>query len=612
MKINTYQIPAIIPYLLMSSLWVSCLTYSTSGGQFIEISKLNLSLVATGLTCIIISSFFLLKSQSSDRKFVLNRIDFTISIWFIFMTATTWITNRHLDREQYLIFVIGIIFYCCCRLTIYIDRKSVLSAFLLSLGLLTSIESLIAILQFTTFIPSLNNFFTITGTFKNPAPLALFLSSCLPFIYYSFCVVKKGWLKAFFAFDLIISIFVICISGNRASYFALIVIIGYYIISQYHSFFPGFNLRRSRVSRIIGTVIILGILILFTFYLYSLKPASADGRLLIWTISYPQIFEHPIFGGGIGFFKENYSIWQATYFGSNLDSPMLSNTSISSIAGYVRLAYNKYLEIFLEQGLVGLILFLSIFYCSFQFAIPVLMKNHRSISIPIIASLLTILTQSFISYPLHSLPSAVLMFLLLAFLNNEVQISLIKKNIITAQRKPTKILILLALLGLLTLCSGIKRLENYDAYLSARRLFNSNQSYSIQMFASLSDKLSTDPNFLIDYSISLASNNQYNTAIINLIRASKLDGDPQIHILLGDFYTKLKDYDHAEKSYNLASLIVPSLIYPKYALVKLLIIRGKIDDAKIVAKAILNTPVKISSERGDKMLQEMRIFSNSN
>ena len=132
------------------------------------------------------------------------------------------------------------------------------------------------------------------------------------------------------------------------------------------------------------------------------------------------------------------------------------------------------------------------------------------------------------------------------------------------------------------------------------------------MFDRLSVKLGNDPNFLIDYSICLASNKDYNAAVTNLNKVSKLDGDPQIYILLGDFYIRLNKYELAEKSYKMASLIVPSLIYPKYALVKVLLIRGKIDDAKAIAKAILSSRAKIPGERVDKMTEDLRLFLKNN
>lgn len=52
-----------------------------------------------------------------------------------------------------------------------------------------------------------------------------------------------------------------------------------------------------------------GLLIAF----YTLKPISADGRLLIWKVGYGMIKDKPATGFGKGGFEANYLYYQAKY-----------------------------------------------------------------------------------------------------------------------------------------------------------------------------------------------------------------------------------------------------------------------------------------------------------
>ncbi|MFA5229064.1 MAG: O-antigen ligase family protein, partial [Candidatus Paceibacterota bacterium] len=70
--------------------------------------------------------------------------------------------------------------------------------------------------------------------------------------------------------------------------------------------------KKKLLLTIIGSVLIVGGL-----FLYRYKPASADGRLLIWRVSADMIADAPLFGHGIDGFSKEYMIYQANYFKEN-------------------------------------------------------------------------------------------------------------------------------------------------------------------------------------------------------------------------------------------------------------------------------------------------------
>ena len=88
--------------------------------------------------------------------------------------------------------------------------------------------------------------------------------------------------------------------------------------------------------------------------LYYLKPKSADGRLLIWKVSWQMIKDKPLTGFGKGGFAANYLYYQAKY----LDCSS-ATTEERALAGNTHLAFNEPLRITVEYGIIGLFVYLS-------------------------------------------------------------------------------------------------------------------------------------------------------------------------------------------------------------------------------------------------------------
>lgn len=87
--------------------------------------------------------------------------------------------------------------------------------------------------------------------------------------------------------------------------------------------------------------------------LIYLKPASASGRVLIWKVSAGLCKEHIIQGNGLGSFKADYMPEQAKYLSSSH-----ADESDRILAGNTNYPFNEYLLLLIEQGLIGIALFL--------------------------------------------------------------------------------------------------------------------------------------------------------------------------------------------------------------------------------------------------------------
>ena len=131
-----------------------------------------------------------------------------------------------------------------------------------------------------------------------------------------------------------------------------------------------------------GTLLLIG---LFIGLIY-LKPASASGRVLIWKVSAGLCKEHIIQGNGLGSFKADYMPEQAKYLSSSY-----ADESDRILAGNTNHPFNEYLLLLIEQGLIGIALFLLSLIAVF--------RSNVVFDTPALLTLVSIAIFSCFSYP---------------------------------------------------------------------------------------------------------------------------------------------------------------------------------------------------------------------
>lgn len=102
------------------------------------------------------------------------------------------------------------------------------------------------------------------------------------------------------------------------------------------------------------SIALLLLLLTGIFSLTLYKTQSAKGRIEIWKVCCTMIGEHPLTGFGFGGFQREYMNYQTHYiqqFPSSDNHRLLNNN---------RYAFNEFLHITVEQGIIGLFSFLSI------------------------------------------------------------------------------------------------------------------------------------------------------------------------------------------------------------------------------------------------------------
>ena len=125
------------------------------------------------------------------------------------------------------------------------------------------------------------------------------------------------------------------------------------------------------------------------YMLFQMKKESASGRLFMWKMSLKAITESPIIGTGSGGFAKAYSKAQHDYFAKYGQPESLPE---SRVAGSPEYAFNEYLQIAIEFGIPGLILFLSILLISL---INMIKEREAGLA----GSVLAFMIFSFASYP---------------------------------------------------------------------------------------------------------------------------------------------------------------------------------------------------------------------
>jgi len=448
-------------------------------------------------------------------------------------------------------------------------------------------EALLGIMQLSGYKNSTHDLFRLTGTFINPGPYSGFLAIILPLtIGLLFSTGQKAkkitLIIHWFAWLCVIAILVVFPAGmSRSAWIAAILGCGWVY------WWKKIGWQKTKESRekhrtvfLIGGILIFFV-VLFAFAgIYSLKKDSADGRLLMWKITTLAIAKQPLSGVGLGGFPAAYAEEQAEYFASGKGTE-----TEKKVAGCPEYAFNEYLQIALEQGIFGLLLFVT-------WMGLIIWKGIKNKQYGVTGSLVALSVFAFSSYPLQ-LPS---FWILLVFLS-VMALSPIDNNLsqkdplavnqatpegysgvdLVMQRKKKRWGIPYSLLGLFLLCGSFflyyqqKDIEEaYRKWNSAQIMYNGKAYESAYpLYEELYSQLNHKPEFLFEAGQCLSKMGRYAESNKLLERATLLSSDPMIHYIIGKNEQMMGHCDQAEARLIHAIHILPERIYPYYLLTQL-------------------------------------------
>jgi len=549
---------------------------------------------------------------STLLSFIINRkkvpfsiLDLLILIFCISGLAITYYHNNAISNKFILLLlVLTLYFYFKIFLSQYKWSIFILTTFFILTGL---VEAVWGLKQLYGFSPSQHSLFKTTGSFFNPGPYAGYLAMVIPLAFYymlnDYRIFKNKLHYIYIPFYVrwgisVLSFFstllVLPAAMSRASWIAAIIgclISGLLYLSKKKNLKAYIKRFRKKLIFILSGTIILSIIGLIG--IYHLKKDSADGRALIWKISIETIKEYP-FGIGIGNFSRVYGDKQAEYFA------MQQGTGQEQlVAGNPEYAFNEYLQICIEFGIIPFLVFISIIIYTVYIGIK--KKNYATIG-----AFISLLVFAFMSYPFSILPFLISFAFLTALCSSNRQ-----EN---KQRCFSKSLLLTGFFVLFlffTTCISLyNRYPTYDAYKKwskTKILYNINlHKDAIKEYVKFYSYLDCEIQFLFEYAQCLSKSEQYEESNKVLQKAMKISCDPMLYNVMGKNHQALGNYTLAEQYFIKAGMIVPSRLYPYYLLAKLY---DEMEDSEKVcemAEFIQSKEAKVHSTAVNEMRDEMK------
>jgi hypothetical protein len=560
----------------------------------------------------------------------------------LFCAAAVLITVKHTGRLtnkcMLLIFVTAFYFY----LRIFLAGKSKLIYGLCGLAFVITglVETVWGFMQLYNVAYSQHNLFQITGSFFNPGPYSGWLATVFPmalgFVLFNSKGINRKWREVmqnfllrvtswfrffnckghkvsqsfpvayknilrliahFLCLAAVLSIILILPAAmSRASWLATLggsAFIGImYVVSvsgkRVFAFRDYFKKNRKKIIVLsIAVIILLTVLMLGLFFL---KKNSALGRAFTWKIAVQTIVEHPM-GVGLGNFAGSYGDVQATYFASGTGSER-----DEYVAGGVEYAFNEYLQICIETGIIPFLFFLA-------FVVYVLVLGIRNKNIIPAGSLVSLLIFASMSYPFNVLPFVIAFVFLSALCMTD------NNNEKSEYKKTYPKFVIWAFL--ITVPVSIALIFQYSTfnlqfYNTHKRWDNTNiNNETVEGYARRYPYLQDEIIFLFGYAQSLSALKQYNKSNEILRKAMQISCNPVLYIIMGENCQALKQYELAEQSFRKAANIVPYLLYPHYMLAKLYHETEEKDKMESEINIVMTKPPKVESMAIEEMREEL-------
>lgn len=448
-------------------------------------------------------------------------------------------------------------------------------------------------LQYFKCIPSNSPFFLLTGPFHNPAILAIMLSLLLGIMLNGLILFYSSLKKSRFFLVIVITAIIFCLpvlalTYARAACISLFISILYCLYIRFPHPFCTKNVIR------FGGILLF--IVLSAGASYFLKPKSADGRLLIWKVSWRMIKDAPLTGFGKGGFAANYLYYQAEYMKSS------ASAEERKLAGDTHLAFNEPLRITVEHGAVGLLIYLA-------FIIRMLLPPKESHLVTLACkSLLTgVVTWGLFGYPDQIFPLLTLSVIGIACILNKNE-----KHVHTTNSVKNKVAAITLCCFATFLLSG-RLWGQWQPYHNLYTCFKKNTKRNVgcpNSILQFKDRLKDDIGFCYYYCQSVQK--EHPDTDLHMIRfLEKNFPTPGLLMIKGDCLKKKNQWKEAENAYKLAADMMPSLQAPRGKLAFLYNETGRRKEALAIAHEILTEDVKVYGFDTFRLHRELkRIFED--
>ncbi|MCD8262182.1 MAG: O-antigen ligase family protein [Bacteroides sp.] len=435
--------------------------------------------------------------------------------------------------------------------------------------------SLYGYLQLGGWVTSGNPYFLITGPYKNPSVFAgiMVMLWVVPAAKVITGLRYRRYNRLFMGSLVILDISapLVVLSGSRASWLALLVAF-LYLVSTVYKPRIRYGWRTCLWVLLLGGVTLGGL-----YGLYTIKKDSADGRLLIWKVSLEMIREKPLTGFGPGGFTAHYMHYQARYLqekGSDRDQ---------WVAGSNHLAYNEPVRIWVEYGVVGVLIYIAL-------VVGVLfIPGRRLRNYTLKGVVVAYLVWGLFNFPAQVVLMQGMLVITLALLSRGVKpICLIKRKISLAGS--IGLIFLIACMALQQYCLSL----SYTAY---QESVKSGRSYEeeelMDQLAALEPALRYEPGYWVFYCSTLNRLQKDALLLEKTVYWEESFSAPVVWLMRGDVYLRGEQYKEAERCYGIAHFMSPVRQAARGRLVWLYRAMGEEKRARQLAAAILSEKVKV-------------------
>lgn len=460
-------------------------------------------------------------------------------------------------------------------LALFVCRREVAERIVVSaLSLWLAYESVLGIMQLHGIAISHNSMCPMTGDFANSGPYGGFLAVCIAVVF----AAAWRWRDSGSLYDRILfwlssvsgclGIVVLPASMSRAGFVALVVsAVAFALIdTESKSYFKS---HKWLILSVVAVAFVVGA------GAFCLKKDSALGRFHIWEMELRAIADKPLTGHGFGKALGAYGDAQAEYF----EAEERSQERVR-IAGCPEYAFNEYLRMGMEFGILGLLLSVAVIVLGTM----MLCRSDSSLTFGLVAWG----TFAMASYPLDVWQLRLLLGVFLgAAVGQNMKVGKRTRLILAS----TFIVIATGLM-LIWLPENRQRKYAEGKWLEERRFTN------FGIFDGMADRLAIlypqlrrNFRYLYDYGYALHKECRYEESNVILREGALISSDPMFYNIIGKNHEALGDYDLAERNYIHSHNMVPSRLYPYILLMEMKERQGNTEQALAYARKALSLPV---------------------
>lgn len=391
------------------------------------------------------------------------------------------------------------------------------------------------------------------GTYDNPAALALCLCIFLPFLCPRRQMQRRTRLLLGMLSFLCLSMLIASQSrtGMLAVTFMLLV----------------FLLRHLCWNTFYKTTLLFVSVLAVSFFVFARKTDSTLGRLFILQRTWEIVDQQPVFGAGPFGFSRTYMNCQAAYFRQH------PNSSSALLADEVRHPLNEFLLVWVDYGLLGLLLLVGVFVLALKSAW----------SITLFYSLLALLLFSLFSYPFHQ----PLSWLVLGT-------PFVKGFDAVHVPNPLRygcFFLFVILLGLLT----YRFVLEIQWSSAALKSLHGQSRAMMPEYERLRPHFNHHPYFLYNYAAEQYQADEFEQARRTLNECGRYLSGYNVELLSGDICRRLREYDAAQAHYLQAHYMCPSRFAPLEGMLHVYMQQGDTLSACSVASMIRCQQMKVPS-----------------